>query len=63
MHIVDSLPNHDDGEIHKITIGINCSDVDAEKNELAALAEFDNWDTLNAVLVSKGWTVTWQFNK
>lgn len=63
MHIVDSLPKHDDGGVHNIAIGINCGDVDAEKNELAALAEFDNWETLNSTLVSKGWTVTWGFNK
>lgn len=63
MHIVDSLPYHDDGGDHSITIGISCGDVQQEKDEFAALAEYDNWDTLNSALVSKGWTVAWQFNK
>ena len=63
MNIVDSLPSYDDGEVHNITIGINCSDNQEEKDIFAAQAEYDDWNTLNSVLVSKGWTVTWGFNK
>lgn len=63
MNIVDSLPKHDDGEEHKITIGINCNNNQSEKDAFAAQAEYDDWNTLNSVLVSKGWTVTWGFNK
>lgn len=63
MHIVDSLPKHDGGEVHNIAIGINCSDNQEEKDTFAEQAEYDDWNTLNSVLVSKGWTVTWGFNK
>lgn len=60
MAIVDSLPSYSNGE-HNITIGINCSDNQSEKDYFAAQAEYDDWETLNSVLVSKGWTVTWGY--
>lgn len=63
MYIVDSLPSYDDGEVHNIDVGINCSDTQDEKDIFASTAEYDNWEMLNSVLVSKGWTVTWGFNK
>lgn len=63
MHIVDSLPSYGNGEVHNIAIGINCSDTQDEKDTFAEQAECDDWETLNSVLVSKGWTVTWGFNK
>lgn len=62
MIISDTIKKWESGT-HPIALGLDCLNSEEDKNRFANDAGFDNWDDLHDSFISKGWTVTYQFNK
>lgn len=62
----DSRPvlNIYEGDIGKITIGIDCANNETRKNEFAKSVNstYTSWAKLKEAFEDKGWNVTWEFN-
>lgn len=61
MYIVDSIKDHGPGN-KGIALGINCQDTTEAKEAFAQEAGYNTWQDMHNILVSKGWTPTWQYN-
>lgn len=61
MYIVDSIKDHGSGN-KGIALGINCQDTTEAKEAFAQEAGYNTWQDMHDILVSKGWTPTWQYN-
>lgn len=61
MYIVETIKDHGSGN-KGITLGTNCTNTDQAKEAFANEAGYNTWQDMHNILISKGWTPTWQYN-